>query len=484
MMINLKDRQETDMKSTYQNKQDKQKSLALFQHVALTIMAAVWAALLVYAVKAIDLNRLSAAINVILSLTTLLFTMLLFYLCLNSHTWSIRQKKLFDLMLLIFFIEGCCSFFSETLTGRPETGSFVMISNTLLYIFSSMLWMIFLFFQEDKYQPKIGRKAVKLIFYIFFGCYAAAAIINCFNGFCFYVDPNGTLVMRSFFLVYMTAAWFVIYLCIILSSKAKGKIKFTLASYALAPLLEYLLIIPFRGSSFFLSIFTNLGFFLYLISLYLLFFSTYVEWGRELLQREKELEESKANAMMLKISPHFIANTMSSIVALCDPGAPKAMELAQKFAKYLHDNYAEISSEPLISFSRELSHINNYLAVEQIRFPDLKIEYDTKVTRFYIPTLTVQPLVENAVRHGISKKTGSKGTVRISSAESDNAFIIKIEDDGIGFDTSKPIDENRHIGIANSKARLDMLCEGILAIESSPGKGTACTITIPKGTKA
>ena len=105
-----------------------------------------------------------------------------------------------------------------------------------------------------------------------------------------------------------------------------------------------------------------------------------------MLQRSKELTQSRANAMMLKISPHFIANTMSSIVALCDSDASKAGNLAAKFAKYLRDNYVDMTEESMITFGKEIEHIKNYLAIEQIRFENLYIEYDIQVDNFMLPT--------------------------------------------------------------------------------------------------
>ena len=173
---------------------------------------------------------------------------------------------------------------------------------------------------------------------------------------------------------------------------------------------------------------------------------------------------------------------MGSIVALCDYDAQKAGELASQFAVYLRDNYAEMSEDAMIPFSTELEHIRNYLAIEQVRFPGLQVEYDVRTDAFLLPTLTVQPLVENAVRHGISKRRGSSGTVRIASREEKDCYIIRIADDGVGFDPTEKKDE-KHIGITNAKTRLMLLCAGTLTVTSQRGQGTVCEIRIPKGEK-
>ena len=153
-----------------------------------------------------------------------------------------------------------------------------------------------------------------------------------------------------------------------------------------------------------------------------------------------------------------------------------------RFADYLRDNYAEMSEDAMIPFSTELEHIRNYLAIEQVRFPGLKVEYDVRNDAFLLPTLTVQPLVENAVRHGISKRRSSSGTVEITSLEDKDCYIIRIADNGVGFDPARQKD-GKHIGIANAEARLMLLCEGTLTVTSQRGHGTVCEIRIPKGEK-
>ena len=124
----------------------------------------------------------------------------------------------------------------------------------------------------------------------------------------------------------------------------------------------------------------------------------------------------------------------------------------------------------------ELSHLKTYLSLEKMCFgDDLNIVYDIGVTDFTIPSLTVQPLVENAVKHGVGMKEDG-GTVTISTKE---------YDDGVEFDTTKPNpDTSRtHLGIENIKERISTMCNGDVTIESEAGKGTVSTIKIFKDTK-
>ena len=126
----------------------------------------------------------------------------------------------------------------------------------------------------------------------------------------------------------------------------------------------------------------------------------------------------------------------------------------------------------------------NPLEIEKMRFEDtLEIEYDIKCVDFALPVLTVQPIVENAVKHGTSKKRGG-GRVTVATFEDKENYIVKVSDTGCGFDPEKPRDDGkRHVGIANVRKRLSNMCNGSLTIESEIGVGTVATIKIPKGGK-
>jgi sensor histidine kinase YesM len=199
---------------------------------------------------------------------------------------------------------------------------------------------------------------------------------------------------------------------------------------------------------------------------------------------EMKLQESQISIMLSQIQPHFLYNTLNSIYQLCETNPMRARSMVNFFAEYLRNNLSSLEEPGLISFETELSHIKTYLEIEKIRFEDsLEIEYDIKCVDFSLPVLTVQPIVENAVKHGTSKKRGG-GKVTISTDENKESHIIKVFDTGCGFDPSKPKDDGkRHVGIENVRQRLFNMCGGTLSIESEVGKGTLATIIIPKGGK-
>jgi sensor histidine kinase YesM len=139
----------------------------------------------------------------------------------------------------------------------------------------------------------------------------------------------------------------------------------------------------------------------------------------------------------------------------------------------------------MILFSQELEHTQMYLELEKMRFGEsLQVTYDLECTEFIIPTLTLQPLVENAVRHGVRGNPDGKGTVTISSREEEAHYLISVSDDGPGFDTGTKNEDGRsHIGIDNVRERLRTICGGDLEIESRAGEGTKATILLPKAGK-
>lgn len=232
-----------------------------------------------------------------------------------------------------------------------------------------------------------------------------------------------------------------------------------------------------------------------MLTVSLLLIQNYIQFHREILmqKQEKELERARVDIMMSQISPHFVYNALNAIYSLCDISVDKAKEAIATFADYLRGNFRKNPADGLISFKQELEHVRNYLTIEKLRFADsLCIEYDIRSQDCRIPPLTVQTLVENAVRHGIEKKVGG-GTVYISSYEDDKSFVIKVKDTGVGFDPSdipyKDRDheraENRNmgLGIDNSRYRLEKLCNGELLIDSKKDSGTEVTIIIPKNNR-
>ena len=202
------------------------------------------------------------------------------------------------------------------------------------------------------------------------------------------------------------------------------------------------------------------------------------------LEQEKnaldaQLSQSRISTMISQIRPHFIYNTLGSIEQLCSIDPPKAGELVHNFAKYLRGNFGELDNPKPILMSREMEHVRHYVSIEKVRFPDMTFLFEMNSGDFHIPALTIQPIVENAIKHGLMKLPKG-GTIRVVSYETDTHYCVSVEDDGMGFDTRELLDERKHVGIRNIRGRLKAMVGGALEIESTIGAGTKVWITIPK----
>lgn len=198
-------------------------------------------------------------------------------------------------------------------------------------------------------------------------------------------------------------------------------------------------------------------------------------------EQQAELVEARIAIMLSQIQPHFLYNSLTAIDRLVYLNPGEAHEAIATFSDYLRVNMDALKQKTPILFEKELEHVRQYLYLEQLRFGTrLRIIYDIQAESFCLPVLTVQPIVENAVRYGVTKRPEG-GTVTIRTEETPELVRITIADDGIGFAVDqRPEDARSHLGIANVRSRLADMCGGTLNIESSPGSGTTAMIEIPK----
>lgn len=218
------------------------------------------------------------------------------------------------------------------------------------------------------------------------------------------------------------------------------------------------------------------------ISLLLIYIVLQQEQEKLLIEKELELSDSRIKVMVSQIQPHFLYNTLNSIYHLCEKDSGMAQRAISDFSDYLRMNLKSLDHTEPIPFAEELKHVKTYLHLEKMRFEEeLRVEYDIEADEFLLPALTIQPLVENAVKHGIIPKKGG-GTVTLAAREESECYRIIIADDGVGFVPGiKKEDGKSHIGIRNVRQRLREMCRAELDIESALGKGTKVTITLPKG---
>lgn len=154
------------------------------------------------------------------------------------------------------------------------------------------------------------------------------------------------------------------------------------------------------------------------------------------VRQREEAAQRQSQVMALQMRPHFIYNVMTSIYYLCAQDPERAQQVTLDFTDYLRANFAAVAAEADIPFAKELEHTRAYLAVEGARFEDnLVVDIDCPHTAFHLPPLTLQPLVENAVKHGADPEKPPLH-VRIATRKDPEFSVVTVEDTGPGFDYS------------------------------------------------
>jgi len=308
-------------------------------------------------------------------------------------------------------------------------------------------------------------------------CFIYGILTISFSGteYLYYYDQNGVYHRGEFwFLMYLIVlVVLLIDIAVMIAQKIAFQEKLALLLFCIIPLIGFVVSIFVQGFSFAQTC--------WMITMVIIYANFYSHRVNKLAKQEAELINSRVDVMLTQIQPHFLYNSLSAIAYLCDKEPRTAKKMILDFSDYLRGNLDSIKEPTPIPFEKELQHIDFYLSLEQRRFGDLlTVNYDIEAKDFLIPALTIQPLVENAVKHGIYHKDEG-GTITISSREYPDGWTVTIADDGVGFDVdAAKSDKQTHVGIDNVCARLQLQCSGSLQISSEPNKGTSAVIYIPR----
>ncbi|WP_051656733.1 sensor histidine kinase [Butyrivibrio sp. AE3004] len=311
--------------------------------------------------------------------------------------------------------------------------------------------------------PLIGIYCITLIFYIFRGGVVAFDGTNFEKGPLYFIGQVG-----GYSLVLLTFVYMIVY---------RQYLK-------LNNILRLLSIVFFPLIGVFIRSFVpDLEVLPYCFCLSLIFMDNTFQYEQErlILEQEDKISRDRIKILLSQIRPHFLYNVLNSIYVLCEKNPEEAQEAIGRFSDYLRGNLDSLQKAECITLQKEMEHVTNYLGLEKMRFREkLNIKYDIKDERFLLPALSVQLLVENAVKHGIHKKEEG-GYVHIASFSDEDYYYIVVEDNGVGFDSDEmKKGDGLHIGIDNLQERLLTMCKGFLLIESTKNVGTKATIKIPK----
>ena len=388
---------------------------------------------------------------------TALFSVLTFYIvCLlvRGVTFSYQGDEWVILSRIVFFGQAISAASLTVLLTAfllQQSGEIEWWKN-LIFRISFLLWLVY---------------AVLLIFNIFTGSiYSVDADNNYERGplFSVLVAPTITIACINLFAVYKRR----------MNLSAKQRHAFIL--YSVVPMIA--MIIQTRVFGIHLialsSVFSAIFMLIYIIN----------DQTERYYIKEAENAKLKLDILQAQIQPHFLFNSLTTIKHLCLKNPESAADAIDQFMAYIRHNMDSLTAERPIEFVQELDHVKGYISLQKLRFGnDLSVVYDIEFADFKIPSLTLQPLVENAVTYGVRKNESGEGTVIIRSRKHENTVEVIVEDNGPGFiaDTSN-YDKNRaHIGIMNVRKRIEDIAGGELIIDSQIGQGTKAMIKLTLG---
>ena len=329
-------------------------------------------------------------------------------------------------------------------------------------------------FVEERGAPDVSYRSAYLM-RIVCGCYLVLVFLSMFNGMLFQVDAHGNLTDGPYYWI----AWLIDPMILLIEILVVVHYRKNLSRFGTIVMLNFGLVslLTTGLQSIWYPVPELLACTLALLLMFMLF---YWEMAKNLVENERELMQSQVSLAISQIQPHFLYNTLSTIAELCRKDSAMAEEVTNRFALYLRGNLEHMGDSFPVEFSKELKHVQTYLWIEKIRFQEeLQVVYDTQTEDFIIPALTVQPLVENAVKHGMM---GSENvcTITIRTKCVERGYQVIIEDDGCGFDPEQVKNDGRkHIGIESVRSRLKFMVGGTLTVKSAIGKGTRVIIEIP-----
>ncbi|MCM1387052.1 MAG: sensor histidine kinase [Bacillus sp. (in: Bacteria)] len=202
-------------------------------------------------------------------------------------------------------------------------------------------------------------------------------------------------------------------------------------------------------------------------------------------EEAEKIKEQERARIIQQIDPHFIFNTLGAIRIATKTNADLAYDMIYDFSKYLRCVLHTVTHRENILFKEEAAHVITYLNLEKIRFGDnIMFCMDIQTEDFMLPPLSLPPLVDNAVRHGLQRGR-RKGMVTLRTYQTAAEYIVQVEDDGVGFETAQysvlPADDSAQAGgLQRVKYLMENMADGSLEMKSLLGVGTVVTLHIPK----
>ena len=391
-----------------------------------------------------------------------------------------KDEKCF-LVFFIFTIVHFATYLAFTIIKLFFTSdAYITAFYTTFYVMNNVeALLLFIYALSYIEISKETKGKLSLFNGILFALFIISDIVNVFTGIYFFAQGgeyvrSGTMILSQGY----QFAVFIVILCVASTNKKLNvREKTAFALYCLLPFVSIVFQNLFKGYA--------IAYASIIISIEILFSFLSIARNVELLRVQEKNKEAQIKIMMSQIQPHFMYNTLSSISTLIPMDPEKAQQSLDAFTEYLRHNLSSLTETRLIPFEQELKHIETYLSLEKMRFEDrINVIYNIYDVNFSVPALSIQPIVENSVKHGILKKIEG-GTLKINVYQRGMSHVVEIIDDGVGFDTGDvSLDGNDHVGLKNIRYRIESMCQGEIQIESHIGKGTKVAVIFSKQEKA
>lgn len=417
--------------------------------------------------------------NITLNMYAIIVISILLAVCIIQRKQTKQINKYLIGWMIAHVLMLCCDIFRWYLRGKINELCMFTMMFFLEYILCYICLMFFHYYFIDYMKDHVSINIrLRLIAWPIIIIMTILWIISYQNRMFYVITYNAVNVPNSgYYLSQLPAVLLIIFdMAVVFFYKKKigWRMVLTLWLYMIFPIIAFPMQYAWNAEVLFIGM---------TISLLTRYATISSEQNKLLSESRAHLAESRIAITMSQIQPHFLYNALGSISALCDIDPVRARDATDHFAEYLRMNLESMKQSSPIPFQTELNHIETYIWLEKMRFGDkLQVKFDIQVKDFLVPALSVQPIIENAVKHGVCVKEDG-GIIVISTWDSKEGYFIKVSDNGAGFIWKEQIDYNDgklHIGIKNVRNRLETMVGGSLEIQSKIGEGTVATIRIPK----
>ena len=393
----------------------------------------------------------------------------------------IKKNRRKDENRLLLFLSFTAFHFAVYLTFtlikvNYTSDPFVIGFYTVFYIFNNIeMILLFSYVLCYVYLQDRTKKLLFIINNMLFAVFVVFDFVNIFTG-VFFTAENGEYLRSKTMIIsqgYELTMFVIVFFITMFNKRLVIREKIAFACYCILPLLAIILQNVFKGYA--------IAYASIIVAIEILFFFVNISKNLQIAEEQEKNKDAQIRIMVSQIQPHFVYNALSSISTLITIDPEKAQKTLDDFTEYLRGNLSSLTETHLISFEDELKHIKTYVELEKVRFDDrLNIIYDIRATDFNIPCLSIQPIVENAIKHGVLQKIEG-GTVIIKTYSDRRYCYVVVEDNGVGFDvTHLDFDSNKNIGLKNIKYRIEKMGNGEMTIFSKIDSGTKVTVRFLK----